>query len=61
MGHCCEVSLWILDKHQRDLFLGQDGRGPGSCRIAADHRDGVGVSTLYLLGILQNSGPTPVK
>ena len=43
MGYCCEVSLWILDKHQRDLFLGQGGRSPGSCRIAADHRDGVGV------------------
>ena len=43
MGHCCEVSFWILDKPQRDLFLGQDGSGPGSCCIAADHRDGVGV------------------
>ena len=43
MRHCCKVSLWILDKPQRDLFLGQDGRGPGSSHISADHRDGVGV------------------
>ena len=43
MRHCCKVSLWILDKPQRDLFLGQDGRGPGCSRISADHRDGVGV------------------
>ena len=37
------MSFWILHKPQRDLFLGQDGRGPGSCQIAADHRDSVGV------------------
>ena len=38
MDHCCEVSFFIIDKAQRDLFLGQEGRGPGSCRIAVDHR-----------------------
>ena len=43
MGHCCKVSFWLLDKPQRDLFLGQHGRGPGSCHFAADHKDGAGV------------------
>ena len=38
---CCEVSFCILDKTQRDLFLGQEGRGPGSCHIAVD-RSGKG-------------------
>ena len=41
MAHCCKVYFWILDKPHRDFFLGQDGRGPGSYRIAAYHRDGV--------------------
>ena len=38
MDHCCEVSFCILDKAQRDLFRGQEGRGPGSRHIALDHR-----------------------
>ena len=38
MDHCSEVSFCILDKAQRDLFLGKEGRGPGSCHIAVDHR-----------------------
>ena len=41
--HCCEVSFCFLDKLQRTLFLGQEGRGPGSCPIAVDHRDEIGV------------------
>lgn len=41
--HCCEVSFCFLDKPQRDLFLGQEGRGPGYCPIAVDHRDEIGV------------------
>ena len=43
MGHCCKVSFWLLNKAQRDLFLGQHGRGPSSCHFAADHKDGTGV------------------
>ena len=41
--HCCEVSFCILDKTQRDLFLGQEGRGPDCCCIAVDHRGKGGV------------------
>ena len=41
--HCCEVSFCILNKPQRDLFLGQEGRGLGSCHIAVDHRRKGGV------------------
>ena len=43
MGHCCKVSFWLLNKAQRDLFLGKHGRGPSSCHFAADHKDGAGV------------------
>ena len=43
MGHCCKVSFWLLNKPQRDLFLGQHGRGPSSCHFAADYKDGRGV------------------
>ena len=43
MGHCCKVSFWLLNKRLRDLFLGQHGRGPSSCHIAADYKDGAGV------------------
>ena len=38
VDRCCEVSFCILDKAQRDLFRGQEGRGPGSRHIALDHR-----------------------
>ena len=41
--HCYEVSFCFLDKPQGDLFLGQAGRGPGSCCIAVDHTDEIGV------------------
>ena len=41
--HCCKVSFCILDKAQRDLFLGKEGRGHNSCRIAVDHRGKGGV------------------
>ena len=40
---CYEVSFCILDKAQRDLFLGQEGRGPGSYHIAVDRRGKGGV------------------
>ena len=43
MNHWCEVSFCILDKTQRDLFLGWEGRGPDSCCIAVDHRGKGGV------------------
>ena len=42
MDYCCEVSFCFLNKPQRDLFLGQEGRGPGSCRIPVDHKDEIG-------------------
>ena len=41
--HSCKVSFCILDKAQRDLFPGQEGRGPSSCHIAVDHRGKGGV------------------
>ena len=41
--HGCKVSFCILDKAQRDLFLGQERRGPDSCHIAVDHRGKGGV------------------
>ena len=40
---CCEVSFCILDKPQRHLLLGQEGRGPGSYHIAVDRRGKGGV------------------
>lgn len=43
MGHYCEVSFWITDEPERNLTLGQEGRGPGSCCIAVDHSEEVGV------------------
>ena len=43
MDHYCEVSLCFLDKPQREIFLRQVGRGPGSCPKAVDHRDEIGV------------------
>ena len=43
MDHCCEVSFCFMDKPQREIFLRQAGRGPGSCPIAVDHRDEIGV------------------
>ena len=58
---CCEVSFCILDKTQRDLFLGQEGRGPGSWHIAIDHRGKGCVFHPYLQGILQNFGHTPFE
>ena len=39
----CDVSICILDKAQRDLFLGQEVRGPDSCHIVVDHRGKGGV------------------
>lgn len=43
MDHGCKVAFCISDKAQTDLFLGQEGRGPDSCRIAVDHRGKGGV------------------
>ena len=61
MDHCCEVSFCILDKPQRHLLLGQEGRGPGSWHIAIDHRGKGCVFHPYLQGILQNFGHTPFE
>lgn len=44
MGHCCEMSFWAMDKAGRNLALGQEGRGAGSCCIAVGHSEEVGVS-----------------
>ena len=43
MDDCSEVSFCILGKTQRGLFLGQEGRGPGCCYTAVDHRSKGGV------------------
>ena len=59
--YCCKVPFCILDKAQRHLFPGQEGRGPGSCHIATDNRGKGCVFHPYLQGILQNFGHTPLK
>ena len=60
-GLLLQGALCILDKAQRHLFPGQEGRGPGSCHIATDHRGKGCVFHPYLQGILQNFGHTPLK
>ena len=61
-------SFWILGKPQRDLILGQEGRGPDSCHIAVDHRDEVGVfysppariSSRYVVTLLESDAKKSV-